>query len=375
MKEPQVMEYGAITIDTETFKSHGHKLHSGLFATLTQFKVAKVDLIFSEIIVREVEAQLDEQVKKTTGQLKKVLSDSVDYLAVTIENSQSVKSSLISDDSNKEIAKQLVSDFLSSTGAIQIPAGGVNLDDLIKKYFDHEPPFEKIGKKKYEFPDAIALMSLESYAIEKRITILAVSKDDDWKRYADSSKYIDLVTDLSDAISLVQRPSTSDRLYQQIKDDLQDTNSGLFQNISVSLAMELSLKNPHASATSDIYYECFFVDLKLINYELLKEKDENIVFRPILHISNVLTVAISLHIRAEAHAEFSLSVKDGVDKNFVGLGTIPAATEISFDSELLLHLHVNEAGEEINVDFESLDLLGFPSDIDFGYLEAADLFQ
>lgn len=369
------MDYQALTIDTEVFRNYGHKLHSGLFATLTQFKIAPVDLIFSEIIIREVQAQLEEQVRSTKSKLQKVLSDTVDYLAVTTVNSESAKSSLISDDSNKEIAEKLVSDFLSSTGAIEIAAGDVNLNDLIKKYFDHEPPFEKTGKKKFEFPDAIALMSLESYAIEKGIKILAVSKDPDWKKYADRSDYIDVVTDLSEAISLIQPALESERLFDQIKGDLKDDKSMLALTISDGLTDELSLKNPHASATSDVYYESFFVDLELLEYELLKEKNEDIVFRPILQIGKTLIIAVRLYIRAQAHAEFSLSVKDGVDKNFVGLGTIPAATEISFDSELLLHLDVKEAGEETKVDFASLDLLGFPSDIDFGYIESADLFQ
>ena len=96
------MDYQALTIDTEVFKKYGHKLHSGLFATLTQFKLAPIDLIFSEIILKEVKAQLEEQVRGTKAQLKTALSKSVDYLAVNIENSESAKSSLISDDSNKD---------------------------------------------------------------------------------------------------------------------------------------------------------------------------------------------------------------------------------------------------------------------------------
>jgi hypothetical protein len=369
------MDYQALTIDTEVFRNYGHKLHSGLFATLTQFKLAPVDLIFSEIIIREVQAQLEEQVRSTKSKLQKVLSDTVDYLAVTTVNSESAKSSLISDDSNKEIAEKLVSDFLSSTGAIEIPAGDVNLNDLIKKYFDHEPPFEKTGKKKFEFPDAIALMSLESYAIEKGIKILAVSKDPDWKKYADRSDCIDVVTDLSEAISLIQPALESEWLFDQIKGDLKDDKSMLALTISDGLTDELSLKNPHASATSDVYYESFFIDLELLEYELMKEKNEDIVFRPILQIGETLTIAVRLQIRAQARTDFYLSVKDGVDRESFVLGTIPAEKEISFESEVLLLLSVENANSDANVELQKVMLLGYPSDIDFGYLESADLFK
>lgn len=369
------MDYQALTIDTEVFKKYGHKLNSGLFATLTQFKLAPVDLIFSEIIIREVEAQLEEQVRSTKSQLQKVLSDTVDYLAVNIENSESAKSSLISDDSNKEIAEKLVSDFLESAGAIEIPAGGINLNDLIKKYFDNEPPFEKIGKKKHEFPDAIALMSLESHAIKKGIKILAVSKDADWKKYADRSDFIDVVTDLSEAISLLQPACLTEQLFDQIKVDLEDYKSRLARTILKDLADELSSKDPHASATSDVYYESFFVDLELLEYELLKEKNEDIVFRPILQIGKTLTIAVRLYIRAQARTDFYLSVKDGVDKDFFVLGTIPAEKEISFESEVLLVLLVEGASSDANVELQKVTLLGYPPDIDFGHLESADLFK
>ena len=50
----------------------------------------------------------------------------------------------------------------------------VMVGDLIQKHFKAKPPFSETGKKKNEFPDAIALMSLETWANKNQTNIIVV---------------------------------------------------------------------------------------------------------------------------------------------------------------------------------------------------------
>ena len=71
---------------------------------------------------------------------------------------------------------------------------------LIAMYFEPSPPFEGTGKKKNEFPDAIALITLEDWAREPEKKILAVSKDHGWVSFAEKSEFIDINKELPAAL-------------------------------------------------------------------------------------------------------------------------------------------------------------------------------
>jgi hypothetical protein len=63
----------------------------------------------------------------------------------------------------RAIAQQRVTRFLQEIGAEIIRVTNVRTSDVVDAYFQLAPPFSAAGKNKAEFPDAIALMSLERW--------------------------------------------------------------------------------------------------------------------------------------------------------------------------------------------------------------------
>jgi hypothetical protein len=59
------------------------------------------------------------------------------------------------------------------------------MDTVVDMYFKLKAPFEE--KKRAEFPDAIALVSLERWAELNKLKILVVSYDSGWEEYCASS--------------------------------------------------------------------------------------------------------------------------------------------------------------------------------------------
>ena len=62
------------------------------------------------------------------------------------------------------IARNLLGQYLKNIGAEIIPVDEVSVRDLVQMYFNSNAPFSSVNNKKSEFPDAIALVSMELWA-------------------------------------------------------------------------------------------------------------------------------------------------------------------------------------------------------------------
>lgn len=113
------------------------------------------------------------------------------------------------------------------------------MSQLIDLYFNKKPPFHNENPKKSEFPDAIALASLEAWSIKENRKILVVSRDGDWKSFCDQSNRLYLLNDLATALEMFQRRSylVSDiaELLEQFSIDINDRTSRLGKEIISSI--------------------------------------------------------------------------------------------------------------------------------------------
>jgi hypothetical protein len=73
--------------------------------------------------------------------------------------------------------------------------------DVLSRYFSEAPPFGESDKRKHEFPDAFALLSLEALARDEGKLMLCVAPDKGWQDFASQSEHLVCVKDLEDALS------------------------------------------------------------------------------------------------------------------------------------------------------------------------------
>src|SRR5262245_13827226 len=187
------MQYDALTLDTNIFDENGCNLEAAMLGQLSQFKEGSVQLVLSEIVAKELSGHLERKAKELAAKL-----------GSTIE--QAIKNGLLTDEAATdsrlrpvaplEAVKKRVSAFIEKTGLRIIPANGAEINELIKRYFAPSAPFEGSGKKKNEFPDAIALLSIEKWAKDNKKKILAVSKDGGWKVFTKGIGYNYVAYDL-----------------------------------------------------------------------------------------------------------------------------------------------------------------------------------
>lgn len=372
------MEYGAITIDTSIFDKNALKFDSGILGNLSQFKGKPAGLIISEIVMQETLSHLERKSFESRKNIEGALKDAPHYLRLDAEHIEGISAKIRNLKDSKETAKDIIAKFIHDTSAEIIKAEeNIRISELIKRYFTNTPPFADSGKKKNEFPDAIALLSLEAYAQKHGTKILAISTDNDWIKFATSSPYIDVIEDLAKGIALFSPNTESDALckaisskiatpkWEKIKSQIEDTLTYSIGDIQIT-----------AEADSFLHYEPEnYVEIEFIEFNFENDQYGKAIITPIQRHSGGLTIQVQAKIKAKAHTDFSFSMHDSIDDDYVSLGSTSAEKEIDFDSAILLTIDGDidykhpENIEPSEIEIHSIELLRNRLTVDFGHIQ------
>ena len=301
------MEYDAITIDTCIFEKYGLNLEGGILNQLTQFKNGYTNFILSEIVTREIRQHLIKDIKEAKKDLEGAINKVNKYKVATDDIVKELRTILESFASDELNAENRLKSFLSKTGAEIIPVDLVDDKELVTRYFDALPPFKETAKKKHEFPDAIALLSLEKWAEANQQKILAVSTDKGWSEFSTASKWIDIEEDLPAALYKLQHADTA---YEFIEQFIADIGCGakpdLMHKITQSINDAVSDSSSFEfEASSDYEFISDDLDIEIENLVFLKSEDK-------YHFSLVRTgknlvvtsIALSLSVTVTGHFAF-----------------------------------------------------------------------
>ena len=365
------MEYGAITIDTSIFERKGLMLESGLLKTLEQFNGKPSRLILSEIVVREVYSHLVKQIAESRTKVSKALRLSKTHLAIDDSNIQEAEKLLLPAEDDKQLAKKRLEKYIAITGCEIIPVdGNVELADVVKRYFKSEPPFASTGKKKSEFPDAMALMSLETWAEENDTKVLAVSDDGDWESFAKKSNSVDIIKDLAAAIAIFQPQNAAIEYCARLAGDLIDGRpEDIYETIAERLNDEVSEIDLCPEAASSFFWEFSGMEVEFKGFEFVVGEDKNAIIQPVQAKDGGVVVEAKVRIQAIAFGSFSLSVHDSIDKDYVSIGDASASSELDFEAEILFTLEGDFVNQPEDVEVTDFELLSHPNYVDFGEIE------
>lgn len=366
----RTMPYDAFTIDTNKAIQSGLNLEGGLLAQLTQFKEGQIDLILSEIVVREIHKHLLDQVRKAKDSMSSAMAKVRSAQLVDDDALAQLTTMVEAMPDPKKITGARLTRYIEATGAELIPVGLAPMDSVVGSYFSASPPFEPSGSKKAEFPDAIALFSIEEWAKKRGKKVLAVSEDGGWRAFGEKSDYIDVEPDIAKALEIVQEHA--DAAEKAVQEWLTALEEGKLEDrsneVEHGLRRSLSEWQFHGEGSGACHLELDSVELTLDAYALGKFEDFYDI--TIVRIGSSQIVArVGVTFNATARAEFSLAAWDSVDKEYVGLGGQSAERELEFDGAFLLTLagELSEGIEELEVeDIEVVDAIGV---VDFGEVE------
>lgn len=366
------MAYDALTIDTQIVYANGRYLDRGLVGELEQYKDGLIQVVLSEICVRELRSMLTAKAKTSVDALAKAIKEGGNNGQLSDEHKmslQTVKDAMTDPDDH---AKQQLSTFAAATGAIIIPADKAQMKPLLDAYFGKKPPFSSKGKKD-EFPDSIALLSMEAWAIENGKKILAVSNDGDWQTFAAQSEHIDLVDGLAAAMASLEvhaeetEPIARAVLASIAADEPPELKAALNTEMSHAVDME----TPYIEFDGPMPGEDEGGTLSLLSYEI-DDLEAGTTDIDIVRVrTDGFVMQVPVFVQARAFVDINFAIYDSVDKDYVPMGSTSIERDIDFYAHALIDCtQVEEdGGTDISYEITDAQLIGAPSSIDVGYID------
>ncbi|MEP6518578.1 PIN domain-containing protein [Microcoleus vaginatus] len=359
-------EVGAISLDTSIFDAQGLKLESGLLKQLEQFLDSSTQLIISEVVKEEVLSHLTKKIKEAQSNIDKSLKDAKDYLQVEDSDIENIKNLVSGGREAQKVASERFSQFIEATSLEIIKAQDyLIVSELIQKYFRAQPPFSENGKKKNEFPDAIALISLEAWANKNQTKIIVVTSDNDWKNFCKGSELLCYSDDLAGVLGLFQNADDLCRhLSQQYENGvLEDVKQAVFN----ALKNKIFERDIYPEANSCFNYQHEVTQINVTGFEFELLESPNIIFRPVNFDDNSLIVESKLSVDVNVECRFSFYVYDHIDKDNVGIGGCSVNTQDNLEVEVLITFvgDFNRVGAQVEVDEVEVEMKT-PAWIDLG---------
>ena len=361
------LDYAALSIDSNILRGQRYNFDGGILKQLEQFGGSIIPIIQPDVVHREgikhLTAEIDQNLKSARSSLK----------ALSKYIPSAIPSDILSEKLNSTTtASQLATDrfeiFYSKINGQVIPASRVNIDELMDLYFDTLPPFENKAEKKSEFPDAIALLSLECWASENDKTMVVVSKDKGWHAYAKSSRWLHVVSELPHALSLFQPHTKITKIIERLRKDGTLENSGpLYEKIMSALANATANMEPEIQASSFLHYEYDNIQLEYTGHQLALASDTDELLVNIVSIEdNSAVIGVKALVAVNATATFNFSQYDSIDKDYVSLGGVEASIETTYETDVLIYFGGDWTDHERNVTHEEIEVIGELDVLDFG---------
>lgn len=371
MEEDIELDYGAITIDNASLKGEGYRFYEGILKQMRQFKDSPVQVIQTDIVHNEAIKHIGQEISNTRSSIEKALRSANKQLKIKPTQIEQARDLLSVEGDESEIADQRLQDYYEWIGGQVIPSRNyANLSLLMELYFETKAPFEAVKDKKNEFPDAIALLSVEGWAEENDLNVIAVSQDKGWANYSENSDRITVVSSLSAALEKFQPHNEVANIIASIREDsLLDEPNHILDQITSAISDSLDGADIDIEASSSFYYE--YDDVYATYHEHDFEKDENgLVKVNIIRISDrLITLKVTAIVECVVHASFDFSVRDSIDKDYVGMGGSSCEMESSYKTDIVITLAGDFSDGIKNIDAEEIEVMETLGYADFGEVE------
>lgn len=331
-------QIAAISVDTCIFGEARYGLEHGNLRQLEQFKENAFQLVFSEVTVREVLKHITKEAEDSKASFEKSLNSVGNYWNIPKDTQKPMLQSLFGERTPNEIARERLNGFMERCGVELLQAEKyLDVTALLGRYFSVEPPFEKKDDKKAEFPDAIALMTLEAWAKKEKTKALFVTRDKGCHAFCEQSEWLVSIDNLGEALALIQQrdehaASMCLRLAQLI---YSGAYPQLSEEIETTISEDIWSVDWAPEAASSYYYDAFMQDVEVLEVEF-SDHGGVLNLEPVDYRVDKLVAKVTMQVSIRAECSFTFFVKDYVDKDMVTIGDSKATRRDKFDLDVLI---------------------------------------
>lgn len=355
---------GAISIDTSIFEQNQYGFETGVLAQMSQFDGSNIQHLVVDTVLHEVSTHLSTQSELVKAQVNNALKPVSNSWGTDKKTRDEAIKVLFGDQSGTERTKQRLDEFLGKSSAVVLNSSDfVKLSAVLARYFDTKAPFGDKDAKKREFPDAVALLALEGWAEQNKEGVLVVSRDGDWKRFCEGSESVYFIDNLPQALSTFHVESNdAAQLFRTAvaQSQISDLEAQILEELnSQADKIEVDFEG-HANWHYE--EELTQIEVAVIEQPFSKQLSE---FEVLDYSDNELLLQTAL--RACVTAQFVVSFQhwDGIDKEYLGMGS--TTVESTEERDLDVILTVSFANGKVTL--EQVELLPLHTSFDFGEVE------
>lgn len=365
------LDFGAITLDNSTLKSEGYRFYEGLLAQMGQFKESPVRVFQTDIVHNEAIKHIGQEIAKTRSSIEQALRSANKQLKIKNGDINKAREILSVEGSEKDIAEKQLINYYEFIGAEVIDSDKyTDFSDLMKMYFYTEAPFETGKDKKNEFPDAIALLSIEGWAEENDVNVVAVSQDKGWKDFSVNSHRITLVSSLAEALERFQPHNKVASIITHIREaSLFDEDNHVLKGIEYAIIASLDGCDIRVDADSFMFFEWEDVSASYISHELDINNEGLVKVRVVRIDDESIVLKVGATVEVEVEASFDFSVEDSIDKDYVYMGGNICTTAEHYHTEILLTLTGDFSQDFSEIKVAKIEVLETICHANFGEVE------
>lgn len=365
--------YRAISIDTNSLKNRGFALKGPILSKFQKFKGSEVFFIQSDVIHRECLKHFALQIEEVTSEARNSLSRLNGHGVLDEQLHKQIKTLIEKDSDFNQVASERLHEFYELTGAEIINASDyLDVSELFDLYFQEKSPFEPTGKKKCEFPDACALLSLEGWAESHNVNLVLISSDKGWEDYATSSSRMLVFKDVAQALDFLLPTEDKQRIYEFIDDNGCFSTPEFIEEAKARIESFVENLEVYVHADSPLNWYTESENLVLEDFEFKNGSQGEEVFSIINIDQNKVDISIPIILTCYVEAEFALFVRDTIDHEDISMGSISESRSVSFDAEIFvsIQLHVSDGYSDLSsVEITDVESYDYNSNIDFGYID------
>lgn len=364
------IDFGAITIDTNILKKWGYQFDKGILNQMVQFLNEPIRVIQTDIVHQEAKRHIADEVNKSRIAIKKGLRLALNQLEIDNNNVATATQLLSVSGEDADVAEEKLNKYYERIGAGILKTDEyIDFKRLMEMYFNTEAPFEKKESKKNEFPDAIALISLERWAEKNDVKVIAVSADKGWMNFAKNSKRIIVFNDLAEAIEELQPETKVSRIVTIIHEkEILVKENHIFDKITQAIIESLENSDVYIDASSDYCYEQTDCYITYGSHAFTLNREGIIDIDVVMAKDNIIVFQVNADIECEISTSFDFYVRDGIDHDDVGIGSSTVIVEKKFNTDILISLSGNLEDDIDNIDVDEIEVLSTIDNIDLEFI-------
>lgn len=354
---------GAISLDTTAFDRAGCNLDAKILRSMAQFAGTGVSFLMTDITEGEVLKHLSAFAKESQEKARSALTTFQKLWRTGEDAKKAVESALDLGGDPADHARNWLEEYTSAVGCKKISAADLgDFDRLVQSYFGVKPPFASKKDKKAEFPDAIALITLEGWAKRNNKLVLVVSADKGWKEFSEHSDHVVWTEKLAQALDHFNAKDSflAKRTIAYLHDGKART---LDASISAALEEYVINTDPMVEASSSHYYDVEYEGASWVSHRYPDPDAVTVLDSD----DDTITLSIPMEVTAEFTASFIFMVKD--EGEYIPIGSAPSLSKsLELEVELTVTVSRHRDDEEpdpVEVEVEE----GRFRTLNFGHVE------